>query len=163
MKIVLAFIFTLIFAVWGGVRTVDYVLYTINIEGYLKRAGDANSVELAKENLEAALNNIEAWGWTSGNTGILWNSPGNDVGFWYTNIKSALAELEQVQPEATQLEKTNILMKLRESILDDGESVNVTAPGGIYVFPHNTLFFFWAWISGILAVLFWFVVGVRDY
>ncbi len=47
-----------------------------------------------------------------------------------------------------------MLMKLRETLVDQGEtSVVVTVPPGISIFPYNTLFALWCAISAILAVV----------
>ena len=57
---------------------------------------------------------------------------------------ASLEELRMVPEGATQLEKSNILMKLRETLIDQGQIVHVTVPRGISVFPHNTAYFLWA-------------------
>lgn len=156
MRLWLAIIFSVSTLVCGIVSGVKYIQYTISIEGYLKRAGDSNSVELAQDNLRKALGVIEERGMTSGNTGVLWHSPGNDVSFWYANLKTSLDELSTLNPEATSLEKSNMLMKLRETLLDEGENISITAPAGISVYPNNALFFWWGWGSLVLASMFWF-------
>ncbi len=103
--------------------------------------------------METAISYIEKEQMTSGYTSVLWQAPDEDVSFWYSNLKSALEELKQVKPEATQLEKSNVLMKLRETLLDNSSSV--TAPQGISVYPHNAIVFYW----GILSIVL-FGVGV---
>ncbi len=137
-----------------GVRVVNSVMFERDIGGYLKRAADANTIELAELELAKALSNMEQEGMTSGFTSILWQTPDEDVGFWFKNITSAHRELEVVDFKATQLEKTNILMKLRETLLDQGsESTKVTAPSGISLFPNNILFAVWGYISLLGLIL----------
>lgn len=111
-----------------------------NYLGYLKRAADANSVEIANEELSKALSYLEENNITKGSTAILFKSPAEDVGFWYKNLKASQKELSSLAPDSSSLEKSNVLMKLRETILDSGEKGQVlTAPSGIEYFPNNGL------------------------
>lgn len=144
----------IIFLIWAVVRVASYISFDINCEGHLKRAADANTVELAKQEMETVvIEYLEKNNMTTGYTSILWNTPDEDIDFWYRNLKSSLQELNNISPEATQLEKTNVLMKLRETLLDQGQSTTVTAPMGISIFPHNALFVFLFFISVILMVV----------
>ena len=130
-----AWFFAIMFVIATVFGIFRYVDYTINIEGYLKRAADANTVELAAENLQFALTEIEARGLTEGTTRVLWHTPTRDVGFWYTNLSASLAELSGVTEASTPLEKSNMLIKPRETLLDQGETKEeITAPAGISMF-----------------------------
>lgn len=153
MRIFIAVLLTFAFLAFVGTRLVQEIHYDQSVGGYLKRAADANTVGLAKDNLATALKNIEANGWTSGYTSIFWRTPDEDVGFWYANLKSALQELGEVLPGASQLEKSNVLIKLRETLLDEGKEISVTAPNGISVYPHNTAFLLWGFASFVFAGL----------
>jgi hypothetical protein len=142
------------FLAWGAVRGVAAIQFDRKCEGYLKRAADANTVELAKRQLGTAIDYIEQNGMTSGYTSVVYRTPSEDVGFWYTNLKSSLHELEAVSPNAAQLEKSNLLIKLRETLLDtSGGSVTVTVPAGISVFPKNGFYAFWGMLSAIIALV----------
>lgn len=118
---------------------------------YLKQAANANTVEIADDRLDKALAFIDSNNWQTGNTGIFLTTPKNDVGFWVKNIRAAKAELQQIDPDASSLEKSNVLMKLRETLTDSNESGKtvVTYPENISLFPHQTVLF----IGGILAIL----------
>lgn len=83
--------------------------FSINCNQYLKRASDANTIELAAQNVEQALKYIEGHNLTNGNTGIFLTQPENDIGFWYANLKACQSELAKVKPETLQLERSNIL------------------------------------------------------
>ena len=85
-----------------------------NCTGYLKRASDANTVEIAKEQLQKAIQYLEANNLTNGYTSVLWKTPSEDVEFWYKNLKASESELMKVDSTATSLARTNLLMKLRE-------------------------------------------------
>jgi len=151
---VLAVVFTLLFLAWGTVRTIAGINFDRGCEGYLKRAADANTVQLADRNLAVAVKYLEDNQMTSGYTSVLWRTPDEDVGFWYANLNSSLEELHSVKPEATQLEKTNVLMKLRETLLDQGQSTTVTAPDGISIYPNNSFYWWWGVLSSFFAVVF---------
>jgi hypothetical protein len=121
-----------------------------NCTGYLKRAADANTVETAKSQLEKAISYMETHNLTNGYTSVLWKTPDEDIEFWYNNIKSSYNELCKVTPETSSLEKTNMLMKLRETLLDSGsKGDSLTYPHGLSKYPDNV---FWA-IMNSLAIL----------
>ena len=121
-----------------------------NCTGYLKRAADSNKVETAQKELEKALNYLEAENLNTGYTSVLWQTPDEDVEFWYNNIKESHEELSKVDSITTSLERSNVLMKLRETLLDNGESgTKLTVPKGLSRYPNN----------GIIGTLFW-VLGI---
>ena len=153
----LAAVCTGLFLTWAGVRIYDNVMFNIHCGDYLKRAADSNSIELAESNLAMVTAYAESNSLTSGNTGLFWNSPSNDVGFWYNNVKTSLAEVRKVraQPDATDLERSNVLIKLEKTMLDQGkDGSSVVVPGGISIFPNNLGFFWWAVLSFIGILLF---------
>jgi len=145
----------LAFLAWFGIRVYNEIVFEIECTGHLKRAADANTVELAAKEMETAVSYLEKREITNGYTSILYRTPDEDVGFWYANLKSSWNELKNVSPGATQLEKSNVLMKLRETILDAGSEgkTKITAPNGIEIFPHNMLFFWWAMVSLLFIVI----------
>lgn len=100
---------------WGGLRIYNGVVFDIHCEGHLKRAADANTIEMASKELVDAIKYLEDNKMTEGYTSVLWKTPAADVGFFYQNLKSSLEELKKVTPETAQLERTNVLMKLRET------------------------------------------------
>lgn len=126
---------------WAGFRIGYNISFDVNCGGYLKRAADANTVELAHEELQKALGYIENHHLTSGSTRILFDYPSLDLGFWHKNLSASNEELAKITPATTQLEKTNVLIKLRETLLDHGEKgVHVTMPDGISIYPYNWAF-----------------------
>ena len=128
----------LMFLCWGGIRIVSNINFNRYCEGFLKNAADSNSVDQAVERMAIAVKYIETHDLNEGFTSILWKAPNEDMGFWAKNLNDALVELQELSPDSTPLEKSNLLMKLRETILDDtANGVSVTAPGGISIYPHN--------------------------
>ncbi len=139
-----------------------YILIEKDCLGYLKRAADSNTVKLAVRNLNVAIEYMDSHHLTTGYTSVIYNTPDEDIGFWYENITSARDSLKALPNNATELEKSNALMKLRETLLDDGESgASVTSPNGISKYPHNL---FWGLalflgilfaVGGLVLILMW--------
>lgn len=154
--LVLAIVTTVIFCIWGGARIVAGISFDKNCTQYLKRAADANSIEIAKVELGKAISYAESQGLTEGVVSIFLRQPMNDIGYWYTNMVTAYEELENLPEDSTPLEKTNVLMKLRETLTDNnGSGTSVTVPNGISIYPNNAGYFWWSIISSIACLVFW--------
>lgn len=126
---------------------------TQNCTGYLKRAADATTVETAKEQLQKAIQYLEANNLTKGHTSVLWQTPDEDIEFWYKNLKSSENELSKVDSTTTSIEKTNLLMKLRETLLDNGEKGDkLTVPKGLSRYPNNAMWGILRWIATIIVI-----------
>jgi hypothetical protein len=148
---------------WAGARIYCDINFGIDCEGHLKRAADANTIELAKQELAVSLNYLERNGITSGYTSVLYNTPDEDVGFWHKNLNASLGELESVKPDATQLERSNLLLKLRETLLDHGSNgEHVTAPDGISIFPNNVGYAWWCAIGLVLGIIGAYLIMIDD-
>lgn len=132
-----------------GIRISKGIQFKQNVTGYLKRAADASTIKLAEEELTKALNFLEENEITTGYTSILYETPEEDIDFWYRNLKASQSELRNLESESV-LEKTNLLIKLRETLLDTGEKARVTVPDGIAVYPDNK---FWGIMMSIALVL----------
>ena len=106
------------------------------------RAANSNTISIAKSELKVAIAYLEAKDLAHGFVSIFLKQPKNDIGFFYTNVKASLSELESLPDSSSQLEKSNMLMKLRETLTDNGENGTILAcPDGISIHPHNALFF----------------------
>lgn len=105
---------------------------------YLKLTADANTVDMATQQLQKAIHYLEANNLTTGYTSILWNTPDEDIEFWYKNLKASESELLKVDGTTSSMEKTNLLMKLRETIIENGsKGDSVTFPDGLSRYPNN--------------------------
>lgn len=141
-----------------GTFIVKKITLKQEVTGFLKRAGDANTVELANGELKKALTYLEQNNLTEGYTSILYRTPDEDVGFWYQNLKASQQELDKLG-NSSSLEKTNVLLKLRETVLDSGKKSSVTVPDGLSVFPHNKRWVIMGWsafigfFAGLVLVL----------
>ena len=131
------------------------VKFGANCKDYLKLSSDANSVVLAEKHLTTAINYLEENNITSGQAKFFVAYPKNDVSLWYENLKTAQSQLQEMIEigEYTELEQSNMLMKLRETLLDDGGSV--TLPLAISLNPHGTLLL---WLNSTMWI-FWAVWG----
>lgn len=148
------FLGILLLALAGSVligRAYHSLRFKQQVTGYLKRAADSNTIELASEELGTAIHYLEKHNLTEGYTSILWQTPDEDISFWYRNLVASQKELTASR-DASALERTNVLLKLRETLVDDGEKMKVTVPAGISVFPHNH-----AWFAAMIVA---FVVGM---
>lgn len=142
----------------SGAFIVKIIQYNQNCGGYLKRASNANTIELAAGELSLAIKYMEDNNLTSGYTSVLWKTPNEDIGFWYNNVKTSLAELQALSDTASPLEKSNMLIKLRETLTDAGKDGSyVTDPNGISRYPNNVLWGILMWFSvlGIIAGFIW--------
>lgn len=159
MKYIISFIGTVVFVIVFGICIINSVNMNRNCIGHLKRAADANTIELAEKELGIAVKYLEDNNLTSGYTSAIYETPDEDIEFWYNNLKASLNELHSVSPDASGLEKTNILMKLRETLLDNGDQgTYVTHPGGLSRYPHNLILGLLFWVSLCLMIFGWMYV-----
>ena len=153
MKILTGIILLVLSLPSCGMELYKSILFDRGAEGHLKRAADANTIHLAKQELQTTLEYLEKNNLTNGYTSILYQTPDEDVGFWYTNLKSSLSELKSLSDNVPPLERSNMLMKLRETILDEGKNTSVTIPSGIHLFPNNIAYAIWVFISIIIGCI----------
>lgn len=149
--LVLAIVWSVVLVGFIGLQVVQCELFSIRCGGYLERASNANTVEIAEAQLTTALAYLVKHEMTEGYTSVVYRSPGEDVGYWFNNLKASCQELRSLRPSASGLEKSNMLIKLRETILSQGEHGGyVTVPPGIAQFPNNA---FYCWVSVLLMFL----------
>jgi preprotein translocase subunit SecF len=150
-RLVVGIIFIIFVCVWIVTLWYNDYRFNVDIGGRMERAANANTVELAIGEMETVVYNIEKNGLTRGYTSISFPGPSEDVEFWYKNMNDSLKELKSIDSNATQLEKSDILMKLRETLKNSGSEgrEEITVPEGISRYPYNTLYMVW----GIFSVL----------
>ncbi len=161
MRKIIGIVLILISILIFGVRISKRIELTQNVTGYLKRAADANTIPLANEELSKAIKYLESNNLTNGYTSVLWKTPDEDIAFWYKNLKASQIELQNLKTESA-LEKTNVLMKLRETLVDQGKNTRVTVPKGLHLYPKNKL---WALLTSIalLSGFIGFIILVAGY
>lgn len=127
--------------------------FNIRCSQYLERASNANTVDFAKQNLATAMRCLEKEDLTNGVVSIFLHQPSNDIGYWYSNLRASMDELSKVKEDTSQLEKSNILMKLRETLTDaTKEGTMVVCPSGISIYPYNALYFWLFMFSFVLLI-----------
>lgn len=139
-------------------RIVKGVQFDRDCSGYLTRASNSGTVPNAVSQLKVALDYIEKEKLTEGFTSVIFNTPDEDIGFWYKNIKDTYQSLVSLPENASELEKSNALMKLREVVTSHGSegATKLTVPDGISVYPNNrmyTVLFWMSFLGGILSLL----------
>jgi hypothetical protein len=102
-------------------------------EDHLRIATHTNSIETAIVEVDAAISYVEANHLTDGSTDVFLKTPSHDLSFWYQNLKTARQSLLAVPKTATEMEKSNVLLKLKETLS--------LVPSGISLYPHTL---FWA-------------------
>ena len=150
MKYTISAILILISITIFGFRIAKKVQFEQNVSGYLKRAADANTIELAEKELTKVIDFLEANNLTSGYTSIIWQTPDEDIDYWYRNLKASQVELQTLESESA-LEKTNVLIKLRETLLDVGERTKVTVPDGLAVYSNNMMWAIFMLVATIVG------------
>lgn len=138
MKTVIKSILAVVAAAILTTTIVKQVELNQNCLSYLKLTADANTVETATEQLGKAINYLESNNLTTGYTSILYRTPDEDIEFWYNNLKASEGELLKVNSTTPSMEKTNLLMKLRETVMESGKNGDhVTYPDGLSRYPNN--------------------------
>ena len=161
MKIFTAIILAAFALTIFGIAIKKSVVLKQNCTGYLKRAADATTVETAKEELQKSIQYLEAHNLTKGYTSVMYKTPDEDIEFWYKNLKAGENELSRIPDSASILEKTNLLMKLRETLMDSGEKNDtVTVPEGLSRFPDNAMWGALIWLAVLIlfGLLIWWGV-----
>jgi hypothetical protein len=135
---------------------------------YLKLAGDAPTITRANDFLKKAIVYLGETGKTSGDSAFIFKRrPSNDVAVWYQQLVAAEKTTEDILAKgdnAPQLEKDNALMKIRETVLDQGEGVIVTHPTNISLYPGQGSFYRGLIASIVLIVagcIVWFIGELR--
>lgn len=148
MKNSINLILLLVAIVLLGFRISESISFKQNVSGFLQRAANSNTIELAHQEITRALDYLEDNDLTSGYTSSIYQTPDEDIDFWYRNLKASQKELTTLNG-ASALEKTNVLLKLRETLISGGEKSKVTIPKGMSVYPNNWLWTILSWLAVI--------------
>ena len=135
MKTILISLSIVLFVLCLGYGTYKNVVFDYQCKEYLSLAANANSIELARTNLDKAIQYIEQNQLTSGNTAFFIKGPSTDLTSWYANLKACQKEVWTMDvKKGTVLEETNLLMKLRESLMSEGL---IIIPENIALHPNQ--------------------------
>lgn len=125
-----------------GVHAFQVAKFERACTSHLHRAAVANTIELASSELGVALKYLEDHDLTAGNTALFYETPADDLGFWYQNLKAAQGVLSHSK-DASPLERTNVLLKLKESL--------TSPPMDISIYPNQRT---WYGITGVIFAAF---------
>lgn len=154
---------TVVFLAWGAIRVYAAVTYNIAIENHISRAASSPNPTVAIEELDVAIKGAAERGLTSGNTGIIFTYPNNDLGFWYRRLVDSRQILAALPPNDSALEISNTMIRVHETLIgSDKNGQKIIEPNGISVFPHNVALAWMAWVSLLSACVFWLLVIVDD-
>ena len=119
---------------------VSSITFNKNCGKYLELAANANSIDLAKSNLDKAIQYLEKNQLTTGYTSIVYNTPDENVTYWYANLKACQRELDVFSVRPGSILEENFLIKLRESLTKQSSrgGQRIIIPRGISIFPCNT-------------------------
>ena len=138
MKTILISLSIMLFVSCLGYGTYKAIVFDTQCKEYLSLAANANSIELARTNLDKAIQYIEQNQLTSGNTAFFIKGPSTDLTSWYANLKACQKEVWIMDvKKGTVLEETNLLMKLRESLMSEGL---IIIPENIALYPNQLLY-----------------------
>ena len=146
-----------------GTAIVTGIQFNARCISFFAMAADANSVALAEKHLTSGLEYLEKHNLTDGSTHIVVYNPRNDLGLWYENLKSAQSQLQELisKDDLTDLEESNALMKLRETLLTSEGAV--TRPSMVAFYPAHIAWscaLWLVWIFWICAYICW--IGADD-
>lgn len=150
--IVLILSFIMSIMIYGG-AIINSSIFDVNCIDYFELAANANSAELAEKYLTKGIEYLEKENLTQGNTNFIFKYPTNDINIWYENLKSAQAQLQELKEreDLTELEETNSLMKLRETLMDEDGAIN--HPRMISFYPYHILMEILMWSIGIILFI----------
>lgn len=138
MKTILISLSIMLFISCLGYGAYKSIVFDTQCKEYLSLAANANSIELARTNLDKAIQYIEQNQLTSGNTAFFIKGPSTDLTSWYANLKACQKEVWTMDvKKGTVLEETNLLMKLRESLMSEGL---IIIPENIELHPNQLLY-----------------------
>ena len=161
MKKFLALVILAIGLIYPTITIIKSIQFNQDCKGYLKQTADANSVELALDRLNKAIDYIEANNLTSGYTSIIYRTEDENIEFWYKNLLACKQELTECI-ESSQFEKTNVLMKVRESLTDQSEhGTIITCPPGLSRYPNNKTFAFFNFFGLLIALVGFFLFFLK--
>lgn len=125
---------------WCFFAYMNHLKFENGCFGHLTRAGHANTIEAAREEIESAVTFLEKENITEGYTAIFegLKTPDEDIGFWYKNLKASLEQLKKIPKEVSALERSNVLLKLRETVIHaSSKGEDLVCPPGLARYPNN--------------------------
>lgn len=140
---------------WCTIRVVLSIRYDTHVTERLERAHSAHDLDTLYRELHRATDYLQLTDRDEGYTSIIYDTPSEDVGYWYRNLVQAQREVHDMLyfidegKERPPNNEINVLIqKVRRTIAPYGD---IKTPQGISVYPHNLYYFAWA----ILSIVLW--------
>lgn len=140
--------------IWGFLAFMNNLKFEQGCFGHLTRVGHANTIEAAREELESAISFLEQEKITDGYTAIFegMKTPDEDIAFWYKNLKASAEQLKKIPKDVSALERSNVLLKLRETVIHAGaKGEDLVCPPGLSRYPNNLTWIFMLVLCGLAA------------
>lgn len=144
---------------WGVSRCIAVGKFEVEVEGYFENYVEAGTVETARENLDMAIQVLEAKGLTEGQISIFWKNPNNDIGLWYHNLVESRNALKEIAKESPK-DQAIVLEKQRNGLKGSEENSFIKTPSGISIYPMNKAYFWWCMLSIVACIVFLIRIGV---
>lgn len=147
---VLLVISALAFVAWVATRL--YASHTFNEEVYahLVNYVRAGTSEVAERDINSAIEALEGRGLTEGQISIFCKDPKKNIGLWYENLIKSREVLRKASQESPS-KQAIILEKQRDGLRGNGNNTGIEYPEGISIYPYNKLFFWWSFLSFLVA------------
>ena len=118
---------------------------------YIDRVSETSDVSTARVELKKAIDYIERKRLTFGIVSIAFNSPKNDLEFWYKSLKNIYDELDDFPANSTITEKSIFMVMIHETIS------NLSFPSGIELYPYNVVYF-WLIVLSLTGSIAFFIL-----
>ncbi len=139
-------------AMWAIARINAVETFDDQIGGYLSNYAKSGTVEVAEQNLNAAIESAKVQGLTRGQISIFCKNPQNNIGLWYNNLLKSRDALKKASKEP--LISQSIILEKQRNGTTDGNNFFLGIPSGISIYPYNKQFFWWSLLSFIGIVAF---------
>jgi len=115
-------------------RIFSFVNFNANCANYLRVATNAGTIENATYNADIAINFLKNHNLDSGFTSTLYKTQDENLEYFFKNLTDTVTSMKNLPQNASELEKSNVLLKFREVLLDNN---SLSIPTGISIFPFN--------------------------
>ena len=163
--LVIAMFAPLLISGWiGAKRNADFNVFCAQ---HVERAARSNSIDAARDEIGMAISWLEEKKMVEGYSGVVYQSPSNDIGYWYKNLKEVHARLggtsgKEVKHEISLggsqmnlVESSIVLERVQTSLLDKEGTLRV--PTFISLYP-NQKGIFWTMMAGWASAIAGFVM-----
>ena len=141
----------LFFTALACIPIVKGIVFNRDCGAYLERASQAPTPDIARVSLDKALAYLNENHMTEGNTYIIIPSPNDTLEWLYSRVSQARKVLDEITVKSTPLEVSNVMIRMKDSISEQGESgEHVILPVHVALWPYQL---FWIVVSSVMSLL----------